>query len=104
MATSHRRFLIGLVVLLLGVCLCGGCSEQLKYHEIYMSGVAGGVVGAIVGHQSDECGAGAVIGAAVFATGDLLCQTDRINERKVKEAAEKVARGDSLLDPMRREP
>ncbi len=60
---------------------------------------------AIVGHQSDECGNGAVIGAAVFATGDLLHQIDQYNEKKkVEEAAEKVAKGDSLLDSMWSEP
>lgn len=98
---SHRRPFVSLVVLLLGVFLCGGCSD-LSYHKIFGAGVIGAGVGAIVGHQSDECGAGAAIGAAVFATGELLCQIDHLNEeKKVEKAAEEVARGDALLDPMR---
>ena len=95
---SHRRCFIGLVVLLVGISLCGGCTD-LKYHEIFGAGLLGAGVGAIVGHQSDECGAGAAVGAAVFATGDLLCQIDHLNEqKKVEKTAEEVARGDSLLD------
>jgi hypothetical protein len=95
---SYRRSLVALVILVVGVSLCGGCAD-LKYHEIFGAGLAGAAVGAIVGHQSDECGAGAVVGAAVFATGDLLCQIDRINEQnKVEKAKEEVAKGNSLLD------
>jgi len=99
--TSHRRLFVSLVVLLVGISLCGGCSSDLKYSEIFGASLCGAAVGAIVGHQSDECGNGAVIGAAVFATGDLLHQIDRYNEKKkVEKAAEEVAKGDSLLDSM----
>lgn len=104
MATaSHKRVLVSLVVLLVGIFLCGGCSD-LRYHKIFGAGLLGAGVGAIVGHQSDECGNGALIGAAVFATGELLCQIDHLNEeKKVEKAADEVARGDALLDPTRRE-
>jgi len=94
---SHRIPFVSLAVLLLGVSLCGGCAE-LKYHRIFMAGLGGAAVGAIVGHQSDECGAGALIGAAVFATGDLLFQVDKLNEKKMEKAADDVAKGDNLLD------
>ncbi len=95
---SHKRAFIGLAVLVVVMSLCGGCSE-LKYHEIFGAGLIGAGVGAIVGHQSDECGAGAAIGAAVFATGDLLKQVDDLNEKKkMEKAAEEVAKGSSLLD------
>jgi len=98
---SHRKSLVGLMVLLVGISLCGGCSSDLKYSEIFGAGLCGAAVGAIVGHQSDECGAGAAIGAAVFATGDLLHQIDEFNaKKKVEKAAEEVAKGDSLLDSM----
>jgi len=98
---SHRRPLVSMVVVLMCMSLCSGCSG-LKYHRIFMSGVAGAVIGGIVGHQSDEDAAGVAVGAALFATGDLLFQIDDLNEKKkVEEAAEEVARGDSLLDHMR---
>ncbi len=98
---SHKRSLVGLVVLLVGISLCGGCSSDLKYSQIFGAGLCGAAVGAIVGHQSDECGNGAAIGAAVFATGDLLHQIDQINEKKkVEKAADEVAKGDTLLDLM----
>jgi hypothetical protein len=100
---SYRRRFVGLVVLLVGLSLCGGCTD-LKYHEIFMTGLGGAAVGAIVGHQSDECAAGALVGAAVFATGDLLFQIDKLNERKMEEVANDIARGDTLLDLTRWEP
>lgn len=87
-------------ILLSFVALSGGCQE-LKYHRIYMTALGGAAIGAIVGHQSDECGAGAAVGAAVFAAGELLHQIDDLNERKLEEAAEEVSSGDSLLDPNR---
>ncbi len=98
MATmSHRRLLIGVMAVLMCISLCSGCSD-LKYHRVFMAGVTGAVVGGIVGHQSDEDKAGVAVGAALFATGDLLCQIDKLNEKKVKEAAEEVARGTNLLN------
>jgi hypothetical protein len=94
----HRRPLISLVVMLLCISLCGGCSG-LKYHRIFMAGLGGAAVGAIIGHQSDECAAGAGVGAAVFAAGELLHQVDDLKERDVKKAAEEVAQGTDLLSP-----
>ena len=101
---SHRRSFVSLAALLAGVFLCGGCSD-LKYSEMFGAGVLGAAVGGIVGHQSDECAAGVGVGIAVFVTGDLLHQIDQINEqKKLEEASEQVAKGDSLLDMMRSEP
>ena len=101
---SHKRPFVSLVVLLAGISLCGGCSD-LKYSEMFGAGVLGAGIGAIVGHQSDECAAGAGVGVAVFVTGDLLHQIDQINEKKkLEKASEQVARGDSLLDSIRSEP
>jgi len=78
---SHRRPLVSMVVVLMCMSLCSGCSG-LKYHRIFMSGVAGAVIGGIVGHQSDEDEAGVAVGAALFATGDLLFQIDQLDEEK----------------------
>jgi hypothetical protein len=101
MRKSLTKLLITLLALSLCVGLCGcsngGGGGDLKYHQIFGAGLLGAAVGGIVGHQSDECGAGVAIGAAVFATGDLLCQIDRLNEKKVREAEDKVAQGDDLL-------
>jgi hypothetical protein len=68
----------------------------LRYHNIYMAAAGGALIGAIVGHQSDECGAGAAIGAAAFATGELLRQIDNLQEKELEEAANAVARGEYL--------
>jgi sugar (pentulose or hexulose) kinase len=100
MAASGRKVFILLIVVSLCAALCGGCSG-LKYHNIYMAAAFGAAVGAIVGHQSDECAAGAGIGAAAFAAGEFLRQVDELDEQKEKEvekAAKEVARGDALLD------
>jgi hypothetical protein len=97
MATRHRRGFISLVVVTLCVVLCSGCGNELKYHNIYMAGAVGALVGVIVGHQSDEDAAGAAVGAALFATGEWLRQVDELNDKELKEAAEEVAREDRML-------
>lgn len=97
MSTRVRKAFVVTILLFVCVALSGGC-QHLEYHKIYMTGLAGAAVGAIVGHQSDECGAGAGVGAAVFAVGELLHQIDDMpKEKKIEQAAEEVARGDSLL-------
>ena len=53
-----------------------GCYEEMKWHPVYNAALIGGVVGVIVGHQYDEDGQGAVIGAAVGAMGSFLEQSD----------------------------
>lgn len=100
MSTRSHRMIVVFVLVSLCVSLSGGC-QDLKYHDIYMAAAGGALIGAIVGHQSDECGAGAGVGAAVFAAGELLCQIDKLNERKLEEAAEKAPEGGSPLDPNR---
>jgi len=100
MATKCRRkTFIVLTIASLSISLCG--CQGLEYHDLYVAGIAGAAVGAIVGHQSDECAAGAGIGAAVFATGELLSQIDDLpQQREVEEAAEEVAKGNDLFNPM----
>ena len=44
---SHKRSLVGLVVLLVCISLCGGCSSDLKYSEIFGAGVCGAAVGGL---------------------------------------------------------
>ncbi len=67
---------------------CGGCSSNngndrpLKLHPIYESALLGAAIGAIVGHQSDETGNGAAVGAAIFGVGALLEQTDKMSNKR----------------------
>jgi hypothetical protein len=67
---------------------CSGCGSdngsdgQLKLHPIYQSALLGAAVGAVIGHQSDEAGNGAALGAAVFGIGALLEQTDRMSDKR----------------------
>ena len=99
MMATRRNVLAILIMASLCLTLCG-CSE-LKYHKLFDAALIGGAIGGIIGYQSDECPAGIAVGAAVCATGELLHQIDDIGERKereIEEAAEEVARGDSLLN------
>ena len=100
MATKYmRKTFTVLAIVSLSISLCG--CQGLEYHDLYVAGIAGAAVGAIVGHQSDECAAGAGIGAAVFATGELLSQIDDLpQQREVEEAAEEVAKGTDLFHPV----
>jgi hypothetical protein len=68
-----------------GCCDCGHSENSIKYSPIYGSALFGGVVGLIIGHQSNEDGEGAALGAAVFATGCLLSQIDQLKPEKEKE-------------------
>jgi len=98
MSTRARKALAVIVLVTVTVSLCGGC-QDLKYHHIYMTALAGAAIGAIVGHQSDECGAGAAVGAGVFAAGELLHQIDDLpKQKKLEKAADEVARGNDLFD------
>ena len=76
-----------LVSLTLSACGCSG----FTYHSIYTSALCGAAVGAVIGHQSDECENGALLGAAVFAAGDVLSQLDRQSKRKLEDAADEVS-------------
>jgi hypothetical protein len=107
--TSRNRSLAVVLIGSLLIALCSGCATtgsrggglELKYHNIYMASLVGGVVGLIVGHQSDEDAAGAAIGAAVFGVGEFLNQLDNQPERErdLEEAAEEVAAGQAYLAP-----
>jgi len=91
----RKKWVVVLLIASLVISLCGGCSG-LKYHNIYRAAFCGAAIGAVIGHQSDECEAGAFLGAAVFAVGDLLHQMDDLSEKRLEEAAEEVAKGNPL--------
>jgi hypothetical protein len=77
--------------------VCGGCSE-LKWHPIYSAALGGALVGWIIGHQSDQDGEGAAIGAAIGATGCLLEQIDRMS--KEEKVVVEVTNSDGSITPV----
>ena len=79
MKVVRKRVLVMIVVVSLLVSVfCGGCG--LSLHPIYKSTLVGALIGGIIGYQSDEALAGALIGGAVLGVGELLSQTDEITE------------------------
>ncbi|MCJ7675806.1 MAG: hypothetical protein MUO33_11735 [Sedimentisphaerales bacterium] len=69
--------LIGSLVL----SVCGGCAS-LQWHPIYNAALGGALIGWIIGHQSNEDGEGAALGAAIAATGCLLEQIDKSSKEE----------------------
>lgn len=67
---------IFLVLTLITYLFCAGCGEGMKYKPVYNAAIFGGIVGAIVGHQSDKTGQGIAIGAGIGALGEFLNQLD----------------------------
>jgi len=85
------------VIVLIGSLLpvlCGGCGELLM-SPIYSSALGGALVGGIIGYQSGEAAAGALLGGAIFGVGELFKQTDELakeerNQKDKDEDAKKV--------------
>lgn len=66
-----------LTMILLGsTLLTGSGCQDIEVSEVYNKALFGALVGVIVGHQSDEDGAGAAVGATIFGVGELLEQID----------------------------
>ena len=78
--TSVATVLIGSLVL----SLCGGCSGLLL-SPIYSSVLGGALVGGIIGYQSGEAAAGALLGGAFCVIGELLDQTDKLAKEEKKQ-------------------
>ena len=66
---------VGLPVVGLSGC-CGQRKGNMNLHSLYVSSLTGAGVGWIVGHQSNEDGEGAAIGAGLTLTGTLLHYID----------------------------
>ena len=87
MKAVRKRALVMIVVVgLLVSVFCSGCG--LSLHPIYRATFAGALIGGIIGYQSDEALAGALIGGAILGVGELLSQTDEIAEEKEEEEQE----------------
>lgn len=92
--TAKKTAAVALIVSLL-LPLCGGCNSNcngLKLSPIYRSALEGAIIGGIIGHQSEEPGEGAAVGAVIFVVGELLKQSDKLSdeERKQKDEDEEV--------------
>jgi len=88
------------VITLIGslmLSLCGGCAS-LQWHPIYNAALGGALVGLIIGHQSNEDGEGAALGAAIAATGCLLEQIDKSS--KEEKVVVEVTNADSSITPV----
>ena len=93
MKTSpYKTPVVILLVVSLVLGLCGCCSENqndcengLKITPIYAAAIGGGIIGGIVGHQSDETKEGVAVGAVLLGVGQLLTQIDEMAHEKEHE-------------------
>lgn len=94
-----RKSLAGLITVVLLISLCAGC-EGMKYHDIFGGAVGGALIGWIIGHQYDEDGNGALIGAGVGALGGLVKALDELppeHKEHLEKAADNIRNGNTLL-------
>ena len=104
---SKKRTILLLLVGLGVLSLCGGCGLALA--PIYSTILGGALVGGVIGHQSGEAAAGAVLGAAITGTGQLLKQTDAMAQAKRNKkpkqqefeqaVAQRVTKNSSVIPP-----
>ena len=92
---NQKTSMVIVLVVSLALLACGGCSSgdssdsgRLKLSPIYKSMLWGAAIGGIIGHQSDEAGNGAALGAAVFGVGALLKQTDKMPDQHKEDKHE----------------
>jgi hypothetical protein len=76
---SYRTSLI--IALIASLLFLSGCGEGMRASSIYSASLCGALVGAIVGHQSEEEGEGAAVGAVIFGVGELLNQLDNLDNK-----------------------
>jgi hypothetical protein len=96
-ATAKKTPVVTVLISSLVVSLCGGCAS-LQWHPIYSAALGGALVGLIIGHQSNEDGEGAALGAAIAATGCLLKQIDDM--AKEEKVVVEVTNDDGSLTPV----
>ena len=94
MKRAGKRSIVLTLLVLVMLGLCAGC-RGLMLSCIYGSALVGGAMGGVIGYQSGEALAGALIGAGILGTGELLKQTDQLAQQEEREkcreeGAEKV--------------
>jgi hypothetical protein len=87
MRTKMSKALSVFIIVTLLVALSGCGEEQqsnggkpIRLSPVYSSMITGGIIGGIIGHQSDERDAGIAAGAAIFGVGALLSEIDKANK------------------------
>jgi len=87
--TLHKTPVVTLLIVSLVLGICGCCSENqrdckndLKLTPIYAAAIGGGIIGGIVGHQSDETKEGVAVGAVLLGVGQLLSQIDKMTHEE----------------------
>lgn len=110
MKTTSRKAVSFVLIVTMLTALCG-CGEQhrsdsakpIRGSVVYGSAVAGGIIGAIIGYQSDEAWNGAALGAGLFGVGALLGEMDRVNDERHRDKKDddEHARADEVVIPIR---
>jgi hypothetical protein len=101
-----RKLPASLIVTSLLVSLCAGC-HGMKYSKIAGGAVGGALIGWIIGHQYDEPGDGALIGAGAGALVGLASALDDLPpqpKENLEKAAKDVREGNPLLSRGRLSP
>ena len=96
MKTTSRKAVSFLLIVTMLTAL-SGCGEQhrsdsakpIRGSTVYGAAVGGGILGAIIGYQSDEAWAGAALGAGLFGVGALLTEIDRVNDERHRDRDKK---------------
>jgi len=87
--TTQNRLAAVILILSLvpGLCGCNEGNGKMKLHPIYSNALLGALVGGIIGHQSDEPGEGAALGAAIFGVGSLLHEMDHAQKHNERNSS-----------------
>jgi hypothetical protein len=94
----RERLLVSLLIISLLIPL-GGC-QGMRYGKIACGAVGGALLGWIIGHQYNEDGNGALIGAGTGALVGLAAALDDLppqQKEHLDKAAKDVHNGDMLL-------
>ena len=104
MNTTIRKSVPVVLVASLILGLFGCCEENrkdggkpLRLNPIYNAAIGGAIIGGVIGHQSDEPGEGAAIGAAVFGLTQLLIEIDR-QHKKCEHEHEGECKGNVVVE------
>ena len=74
---------VSLILALSGCCEenCKDDGKPLRLSPIYSSAIGGAIIGGLIGHQSDEPGEGAAIGATLFGITQLFIEIDNQHKK-----------------------